>query len=240
VPHLLEVLQIYPTAIELVEKLLLVSSSIDFVLSHISSGSAKLFMQSLQFTARSEFDRAISVLSDLSHRVIPVPSCALNHICINANRAEQLEPFDRTVGLIPMDDLEIIDLRAEQLKKKDNLNQLVICALNSDEDNQNAWLAFSRLLELNNDVPRAMQAARKAMQINPNLRRAHMRYAELRRSRNDIKKGLGAFTSCIKGWTAIRQSSCAFASWLIGNRPSSMPPGRQWLLHSTSTAGHSP
>jgi hypothetical protein len=58
VPHLLEVLRLYPTAIELAEKLLLVISSIDFVLSHISSGSAKLFMQSLQFAAHSEFDRA--------------------------------------------------------------------------------------------------------------------------------------------------------------------------------------
>jgi tetratricopeptide (TPR) repeat protein len=133
-----------------------------------------------------------------------------------------MELFDSTAALIPIDDLDIVDLRAERLKKlnkKDGLNQLVICALNSDEANPNAWLAFSHLLELNNDAPRALQAARKALRIDPNLRRAHMHYGELRRNWNDIKKALAAFIKAhqlhesMDSYQAIVHCLCQLPDW---------------------------
>jgi tetratricopeptide (TPR) repeat protein len=222
IPHLLDVLRLYPTAVELAEKLLLIGASIDTVLSHIPQSAAKLFMQSLQFTSRSEYDRAISVLNNLSHSVVPAPVCVLNGICINANNSHQYELFDNTAALIPMDDLEIVDLRANRLrvlKKSDELNQIVLLALNSDEDNANAWLAFSHLLQLNGDNQRALQSTRKALLLDRGCRRGFMRLGRLRMMRKDLKKALASFKKAhqlhegMDSYGAIVKCLCEIEDW---------------------------
>jgi tetratricopeptide (TPR) repeat protein len=222
IPHLFEVLKLYPTAVELAEKLLLIGSSIDTILSHLPSGAAKMFIQSLQLSSRSEFSKAVSILSDLSKTISPTPTCILNHICINAISAKNWSVFDATASLIPLDDLEIVDLRAARLKslrKLDDLNILTLTALNCDEENANSWLAFSHLLELSNDHQRALQTTRKALLLDRHSRRGFMRHGELRMQRNDTRKALTAFTKAhhlqegIDSYTAIVQCCCALNSW---------------------------
>jgi tetratricopeptide (TPR) repeat protein len=222
IPHLLEVLQLYPNAIELAEKLLAVGASLDLILSHMHTGPAKLFMQSLQHSARSEFERAISSLNEIIHAVTPLPVCAINQICINAIESRQLELFDSTAVLIPIDDLEIADVRAhrfKQLRKLDELNQLALHALNTDETHPNAWLAFSHLLELNGDHQRALQTTRKALVLDHNSRRAYMRHGELRMQRNDFQKAVTSFVRAhqlhegIDSYTAIVQCYCNIEDW---------------------------
>jgi tetratricopeptide (TPR) repeat protein len=199
IPHLLEVLRLFPHAVELAEKLLMVGASIDSIdsiVSRMPTGAAKQFLQALQFSSRCDFERANSILGGLVHSVAPMPACVLNQICLNAFQANQMELFDSNAALIRYDDLEIIDLRAKRLKilkKQEKLSQLVLYGLNADEDNANAWLAFSHLLELNSDGQRALQATRKALLLDRNSRRGYMRHGELRMQRKDYRKASTAF-----------------------------------------------
>jgi tetratricopeptide (TPR) repeat protein len=192
------------------------------VLNHLPSGAAKSFVYSLQLTAKSEFAKAISVLSDSICRFLPKPICVLNQICINALQAKQMDVFDDAAKQIPLDDMEIVDLRAARLKALRNstdLSQLVLAALNADEGNANAWLAFSHLIELNNDHQRALQTTRKALLLDRHSRRGYMRHGELRMQRNDTKKALTAFNKAhhlqegLDSFTAIVQCLCALQQW---------------------------
>lgn len=220
--HLMEVLKLYPMAIELVESLLFVGAPIQEVLALIPQGFAKLYIQSLQYTANSEFKKAIECFSEGVSNIIPMPVCILNQICINAVHSNQMELFDSTAALIPDDELDIIDLRAarlKQLRKGDELNQLALFALNSDENNANAWLAFSHLLEFNGDHQRALQTTRKALLLDRASRRGFMRHGELRMQRNDTKKALTAFTKAhqihegIDSYTEIVKCYCLLEEW---------------------------
>jgi tetratricopeptide (TPR) repeat protein len=130
--------------------------------------------------------------------------------------------FDSTAALIPPDDLEIVDLRAarlKELKKSEELNQLALLALNSDETSANAWLAFSHLLEFNNDHQRALQTTRKALLLDRNSRRGFMRHGELRMQRNDHRKAVTAFVKAhqlqegIDSFTAIVQCYSQLEDW---------------------------
>lgn len=220
--HLMEVLKLYPMAIELVENLLYIGAPIQEVLALIPQGYAKLYVQSLQYTANSEFKKAIECFSEGIPSTVPMPVCILNQICINAVYSNQMELFDSTAALIPEDELDIVDLRAQrlkQLRKADELNQLVLYALNSDENNANAWIAFSHLLELNNDHQRALQTARKALLLDRVSRRGFMRHGEIRMKRNDTKKALTAFTKAhqihegIDSYTEIVKCYCLLEEW---------------------------
>jgi tetratricopeptide (TPR) repeat protein len=222
IPHLFEVLRLFPNAIELAEKLLVIGASIDSILSRMPASSVKLFLQSLQLSSRSDFERANAILNDLVHTVAPMPSCVLNRICLNAIQSKQFELFDSTAALIPYNDLEIVDLRAKRLKhlkKHDELNQLVLYALNTDEDNSNAWLAFSHLLELNNDTQRALQAARKAVLLDRNSRRGYLRHGELRMQRKDYRKASTAFIKAhqlhegLDSYSAIISCMASLEDW---------------------------
>lgn len=196
IPHLLEVLKLYPMAIELIEDLLFVGAPIQEILALIPPGYARAYVESLQHTAKSEFTKAIQILSTNPISTDPLPICFLNQICVNAWQSGQMEVFDQNSQLIPDDDLEIVDLRAARLKNKrrgEDLNQLVLFALNIDENNANCWLAFSHLLELNKDHQRALQTTRKALLLDRTSRRGLMRHGELRMQRNDTKKALTAF-----------------------------------------------
>ena len=222
IPHLMEVLKIYPNAIELVEDLLFIGAPITDVLSHIPAGYAKIYIQSLQHTAKSEFKKAIECFTENIPSGVSTPICILNQICINAMQSNQMELFDSTAALIPNDELDIIDLRAARLKalrKTDELNQLVLYALNTDETNANAWLAFSHLLELKSDHQRALQTTRKALLLDHSSRRGFMRHGELRMQRSDTKKALTAFTKAhqihegIDSFKEIVQCNCLLEDW---------------------------
>ncbi|OHT02496.1 TPR Domain containing protein [Tritrichomonas foetus] len=195
--HLMEVLKIYPMAIELVEDLLFVGAPINDIMALIPPGMAKVYIQSLQYSANSEFKKAIECFTENLTNNISLPICVLNQICLNAWESNQMTLFDSTASLIPNDELDIVDLRAARfktLRKIDELNQLVSYALNSDENNANAWLAFSHLLEFSGDHQRALQSTRKALLLDRNSRRGFMRHGELRIRRTDYKKALTAFT----------------------------------------------
>lgn len=223
IPHLMEVLKLYPTAIELAMKMLSLGASIEPILSHMPASAAKTFMQALQQSSHSEFEAAIQSLSGLSKMFNPLPTCVLNRICINAVHVGDMELFDSTARLIPMTDLEIIDLRAARLKKlkrADDLNELALTALNTNEESANAWLAFSHLLELNNDSARALQTTRKALLLDRNSRRGFMRHGELRMQKHEVKKALTAFTKAhqlhegIDSYTAIVQCHVSLGDWM--------------------------
>jgi hypothetical protein len=62
IPHLREVLLLDSSAIEVSEKVLIVVAVIEIVLLHRQSDGAKVFMQSVSYSARSEFDLVESVL----------------------------------------------------------------------------------------------------------------------------------------------------------------------------------
>jgi len=151
--------------------MLRIGASIEPILGHMPPTAARTFLEALQFSARSEFERAIDSLSGLSKQFSPLPAVVLNRICIDAHNAGTMELFDSTARMIVAGDIEIIDLRAARLKRLqrgEELNQLVLAALNADEESASAWLAFSRLLELDNDGPLALQATLKAL---PQVRR---------------------------------------------------------------------
>jgi hypothetical protein len=56
--------------------------------------------------------------------------CAFNRICLHPIHSRISEEFDNRAALIPLADLEILDLPATRLKEPGELNQL---ALTSDE-----------------------------------------------------------------------------------------------------------
>ncbi|OHT08902.1 TPR Domain containing protein [Tritrichomonas foetus] len=222
VHHLMEVLKIYPLAIELVEDLLFVGAPIKDILSHIPQSCAKIYMQSLHHTYHSEFKQAIECFSENIINIIPTPTCVLNRICINAMLSGEMTLFDSTAAQLPLDDLEIIDLRAsrlKQLKKTDELTNLVQIALNTDEFHANSWLAFSHLLEMNGDHQKALQATRKELLIDRFSRRGFMRHGDLRVQRNDTRKALTAYTKAhqlhegVDSFSAIVQCCCMLEDW---------------------------
>jgi tetratricopeptide (TPR) repeat protein len=121
-----------------------------------------------------------------------------------------------------LDDLEIVDLRAsrlKQLKQPQELTDLALHALNSDELNANAWLAFSHLLELNGDHQRSIQTTRKAVLLDRNSRRGFMRHGDLRVQRNDHRKALTAYVKAhqlheeMDSYSAIVQCLCQLEDW---------------------------
>ncbi|KAH0786012.1 TPR Domain containing protein [Histomonas meleagridis] len=124
--------------------------------------------------------------------------------------------------LIPENDLEIVDLRASRLKtlrKTSELNHLVLNALNANENNSNAWIAFSYLLELNGDEQRALQASRKAILLDNRSRNGYMRHGELRMQRNDYRKALVTFIKAhqiheeVDSFSAIVRCCCLLEDW---------------------------
>lgn len=193
IPHLLEVLRMCPMVIELAEKLLTVGADIDPILEAVPEGEVRLFLEALKHEANYNHEGALECLQAISDK----PPCVLNRICINAFACGQMELFDSTARLIPMGDFEIVDLRAARLKETgrgEELSELVLTALNANEDNAAAWLAFSHHQELNGDMQRALQATRKALNLDRNMRRAFMRHGELRmRRRENIKNAITAF-----------------------------------------------
>jgi tetratricopeptide (TPR) repeat protein len=222
IPHLVAVLREFPDAIELSEKLLQVGGSVDFLIDKLPPGPNRLYVEALSHSARSEFGAALSVLGELSRSMTPPSVHALNQLCATAMDADELELFDGTARLIPIDNAEIVYLRAARLKglrKSDELSRLVIAALNADEANANAWLAFSHFLELTNDAPRALQSPRKAIMLDRRSRRGYMRQGELRLARGDSPKALAAFTNAhrlregMDSYGGIVHCLCATGEW---------------------------
>lgn len=227
IPHLLEVLKLYPTAIELVEKMLSIGAPIDTILSHVPQTTTKLYLQSLQYTALAQFRDAIACLEPAWKKTdqLPPPPTSpylLSQICINAWKAGDFSLFDQTAQLLPYDDLEIVDLRAARLKylrKGDDLSKLVLSALNANEESANAWVAFSHFLDFTGEKLRAMQAARKGLSFDPTNRRALIRYGELRMQSNEIKKALALFHQAhkvqegIDTYNLIVQCYCLLKDW---------------------------
>jgi hypothetical protein len=92
-------------------------------------------MQSVSYSARSEFHCAKSALSSAD------PICAFNRICTNAIHSNIFEEFDSIAALIPHDDLEIVeivDFRATHLKELKTPGELNQLALDSDDTSANA------------------------------------------------------------------------------------------------------
>lgn len=224
IPHLLEVLKICPTAIELVEKLLFVGASISNVIENIPAGIVRTYLQSLQLSENLQYQEAIDCLMKENTDFKVVPTCILNQICLNAYKCGKMELFDTTSEIIPKDDTEIIDIRAERLKilnKKNELHQLVLIALNANENNSNTWVAFSHYLELIGDSQRALQASRKAILLDNRSRKAYMRHGELRMNKNDFKKALTSYMKAhqikelLDSYTAIINCCCLLEDWEI-------------------------
>ena len=197
IPHLTEVLKIHPEAIELVEKLIAIGGSIDSIVNRIPEGSVKEYLKSIELSSKSEYIQSNQFLlksSDESTDKKSIPF--LINICKNAIHLNDFNLFDRVASMIPLSELEIIDLRAARLFEQKNieeLRELVLYGLNINENNANSWIAFSYFLELNHEDQRALHAVRKALLIDPNSRKANMRQGEMRLQRNDFKKALNSF-----------------------------------------------
>jgi tetratricopeptide (TPR) repeat protein len=223
IPHLVAVLQDYPDAIELSEKLLQVGGSVDFLVEKLPPGPTRLYVESLAQSARGEFGASLSVLGELSRSLMPPSVHVLNQLCATAMEADEMELFDGTARLIPIENLEVVDLRAARLKalkKQEELSRLVLAALNADEANANAWLAFSHFLELTNDTARALQSARKAIVLDRGSRRGYLRQGELRLARGDSPKALTAFTNAhqlregMDSYAGIVHCLCSSGEWV--------------------------
>lgn len=197
IPHLLEVLKVYPFAIELVEKLISIGGSIDSIIEELPPGNEKEYLQSLDLFLKNECVQSNQIIlssTNVSAENKSIPF--LITVCKNAVYLNDFDLFDRIAAMIPLNELEIIDLRAARLfdlKKIDELRELVLYGLNINENNANSWIAFSYYLELNHEDQRALHAMRKALLIEPNSRKANMRQGEMRFQRNDYKKALNSF-----------------------------------------------
>ena len=222
IPHLLEVLKLHPYAVELAEKMISIGAPIDHILSAIPASPVKLYIESLRHSAVGEFTRANELLSQILQQIDPHPACILNQICLNAFQAGQMDLFDNTARMLPIGDLTTVDLRADRLKKlgkEQELETLVLGALNADENSGNAWLAFSHFMEYNKDVKRALQAVRKALVLDKNSRRGYMRHGELRMQKAEWRKALTTFIRAhqlhegIDSFTAIIHCHIALGDW---------------------------
>jgi len=221
IKYFLKLLKLYPSAIELAEKLISIGASTTDILSQISNPIVKQYINSFVLTKNGNFRESISILEGILEQVpnsIPV----LSRICVNAVQCSDMLTFDACSSRIPYDELDIIDLRAarlKQLRKTDELSNLVVAALNNNENSANAWLAFSHLLELNGDPQRALQTTRKALLLDRNSRRGYMRHGELRLQRNDIRKAHSAFIKAhaihpgLDSYTSLVQCDYLLKDW---------------------------
>ena len=220
--HLLRVLEKFPYAIELVDKLISVGAQVpDFIMS-ITNPNVKLYAQALDRSNKGDYRGAIQILQKITEQI---PNCvpALVKICVCAVACNDFDIFDSTISLLPQDDLEIVDLRAARLKQQKKIKELqnlVLCALKTDEKSANAWIAFSHLLELNNDNQRAIHAVKKALILDNNSRRGFMRHGELRLAQNDVCKAQTSFAKAhliyqgIDSFSALVHCNCCLKRWV--------------------------
>ncbi|EAY21013.1 TPR Domain containing protein [Trichomonas vaginalis G3] len=221
IPHLLRVLQRYPLAFELIEKLIGIGAKIPEFILNSPNSCVKNYAHALQLAESGDYKDAVRCLNQI---LVTIPGCipVLVKICQFAIADNNTQLFEDTIVLIPENNLEVIELRAVNLKqqqKKTQLNQVVLRALNTDPTSANAWIAFSHLLEANGDQQRALQATRKALILEPNSRSGFMRHGELRLQRNDVVKAHSAFTHvhtlnpAIDSFSAIVQCDCLLKNW---------------------------
>lgn len=221
IPHLLRVLQKYPLAFELIDKLVTIGSKLpDFILNS-QNQNVKNYANALQTSMTGDYQGAIKYLNNILESI---PGCipVLVKICEFAFEDGNMTLFENYSVQIPSSNLDIIELRAvhyKQQHKKNELNQAVLRVLNIDPTSPSAWLAFSHLLELSGDQQRALQATRKALILDPNSRRGFMRHGELRLQRNDVAKAQTAFTHAhqlsarIDSFSALVHCNCLLKNW---------------------------
>lgn len=220
--HLMRVLEKFPYAIELVDKLISIGAQVPDIVTNLTNPNVRLYANALDKANNGDFRAAIDLLKQIT---VSIPACvpALVKICIYAVSCNDFDLFDSTASLLPPDELEIVDLRAarlKQLKQTKELQKLVCCALKADEKSANAWIAFSHLLELNCDNQRAIHAVKKALILDNNSRRGFMRHGELRLSQNDICKAQTSFTKAhlihqgIDSFSALVHCHCCLKNWI--------------------------
>lgn len=198
-PFILTAYTQYPYSFELVEMLISLGYT-DFV-PHPNNPAFNSYLEARRLMHIRQYNQAKNVLIEIdrnSPNLIPV----ITQICICCHMTKDANGFKLYSAKLPPNEMEIVDIRANYLKEAnevDKLNDLVVNALNIDQLNPNAWVAFSYLQELKKESTKALHITNHALVLDPSSWRANYRQGSLRFAKgeiNSVKKAKESFLRC--------------------------------------------